>query len=779
VRRRLTVWVVSPEVHRHGGTERCLAEQLERWKDRFDLRLYAMRTEGVDLEGIQVRSIPWLPGPHLVRWLWWYAANTLRRRRDAREEGAPDVLYSPGVNCPDADVISVHIVFSKYSDRVRRDILRDLARPRRAARSLHRVLYLALLRRLEARIYRGPAALSAVSRENAAELEERYGVPARTVPVIPHGVDAERFSPIMRQEARPAASQALGLRGQTVALLVGNDAYNKGADVAVRALADLPEHVLLAVAGRMDEAALRAWALEAGVEGRVLLWPHRADMETYYAAADLLIAPSREDAFSLPPLEAMASGLPVVVSARAGVAELVDGREAIVLADPENPAVLAEAVRRVLEEPGLATRLSQGGRRRAEELSWDDNAASQGEIIEAEATRPRILVLAPDPAGVGGIERVTRTLLRACSELYGRERLGLLAVWRRDGVKDLPCRTLFPGAPAPPDPPTRVPLGARVRFAAAALRAARRWQRRAVVVAAHPHLAPVAWACRLVSGAPYVVWCHGYETWGRLRRSVRIALGQANLVLAPSAFSARATERAAGLSPGRVTVLPHCLPTEVPLAPGGGPKVPRVLTVARLDPRNSYKGLDTLINAFPRIRASVPEAQLVVVGDGPDRPHLEAAARGLGLDGIVTFRGRVGDRELAELYASAAVFALPARASLGPHPEGEGFGLVFCEAQAAGLPVVAGSAGPAPEVVENGVSGLLVDPEDPRAVADAIVALLSDPTRARAMGKAGARRVAERYTYRRFRDDLDGLLRPLAMATALRKDRTESRAGRR
>jgi phosphatidyl-myo-inositol dimannoside synthase len=775
---RFRVWVVSPEVHRQGGTERCLAEQLERWKD-FDLRLYTMRAEGVDLEGVQVRLIPWLPGPHLPRWLWWYLANTLRRRRDARREGPPDVLYSPGVNCPDADVISVHIVFSKYWERVRREILRDLARPRRVARSLHRILYLALVRRLEARIYRGPAALSAVSREDSRELEERYGRPATTVPVIPHGVDAARFSPTMREKARPAAGRALGLRGQTVALLVGNDAYMKGADVAVRALADLPEHVLLALAGTLDEAAVRAWAREAGVDGRVLLWPHRPDVETYYAAADLLISPSREDAFSLPPLEAMASGLPVIVSARAGVAELVeDEREALVLADPEDPAVLAAAVRRVLEEPGLATRLSQGGRRRAEVLSWDKSAASQGDIVEAEATRPRILVLAPDPAGVGGIERVTRTLLRACSELYGPGRVGLLAVWRRAGVGDLPCRTLFPGRPAPPAPPTRVPLGSRVRFTAAALRAARRWRKRAVVVAAHPHLAPVAWACRLVSGASYVVWCHGYETWGGLRWSVRIALERANVVLAPSAFSARATERAAGLSPGRVMVVPHCLPTEVSLAPSDGPKAPRVLTVARLDPRNSYKGLDTLIHAFPRIRASVPEAQLVVVGDGPDRRRLEAEAHDLGLDGIVTFLGHVGDGELAELYASSAVFALPARASLGPHPEGEGFGLVFSEAQAAGVPVVAGAAGPAPEVVENEVSGLLVDPEDPRAVADAVASLLSDAGRARAMGEAGARLVAERYRYGRFRDDLDALLRS-ALGEAQRKDRTERPTGRR
>jgi glycosyltransferase involved in cell wall biosynthesis len=373
-----------------------------------------------------------------------------------------------------------------------------------------------------------------------------------------------------------------------------------------------------------------------------------------------------------------------------------------------------------------------------------------------------VLVLAPDPAGVGGIERVTRTLLRACSELYGPERVGLLAVWRRRGLADLPCRTVFSGTSAPPDPPRQVPFGARVKFASAALRVARRWRRRTVVVAAHPHLAPVAWACRLLSGAPYVVWCHGYETWGRLRQSVRFAIERADVVVAPSDFSARATERAAGLTPGRVRVVPHCLPPEVPLAAADGPKLARVLTVARLDPRDAYKGVDTLIYALPMICARVPDAQLVIVGMGSDMSRLEAVARALSLDGAVTFLGHVGDQELAELYGSAAVFALPARTSVGWRPHGEGFGLVFLEAQAAGLPIVAGAGGPASEVVEDGVTGILVDPTSPEAVANAVAGLLLEAEKARAMGHAGRVRATERYSYQRFRNDIDLLIRDTA-----------------
>jgi glycosyltransferase involved in cell wall biosynthesis len=348
--RRLRVWVVTPELHRHGGTERCLAEQLERWRNRFDLRLYTMRADGVDLTGIAVRRIPWLPGPHLFRWIWWYGANTLLRRLDARRLGRPDVVYSPGVNCPDADVMSVHIVFGKYWERVRANLLGDLRRPAQALKALHRVLYLSLVRWLEGRTYRGPASLATRSREGAGEIEGRYGRPPGSVAVIPNGVDTERFSPEARGRLRAQARRELAVEGKTVLLLVGNDAYNKGADLAICALPFLSERATLALAGRLDASQVKAWAREVGVEGRVLLWPHRPDVEIYYAAADVLVAPSRGDAFPNPPLEAMASGLPVVVSARAGgVSEAVqDGRDALIIKDPEDPAELAVAVRRML-----------------------------------------------------------------------------------------------------------------------------------------------------------------------------------------------------------------------------------------------------------------------------------------------------------------------------------------------------------------------------------------------------------------------------------------------
>jgi phosphatidylinositol alpha-1,6-mannosyltransferase len=166
------------------------------------------------------------------------------------------------------------------------------------------------------------------------------------------------------------------------------------------------------------------------------------------------------------------------------------------------------------------------------------------------------------------------------------------------------------------------------------------------------------------------------------------------------------------------------------------------------------------------VQDRVVEAELVVVGEGPDRPRLQEEAARLGLDGSVRFAGHVPDEELEQLYASSAVFALPSRGRVGPEPAGEGFGLVFLEAAAAGLPVVAGGTGAVPEVVQHGRTGLLVDPESPDEVAESIAGLLVDHQRARRMGEEGRKHVERLYTYDEFRNRVAGLVDELASGQA-------------
>jgi len=155
---------------------------------------------------------------------------------------------------------------------------------------------------------------------------------------------------------------------------------------------------------------------------------------------------------------------------------------------------------------------------------------------------------------------------------------------------------------------------------------------------------------------------------------------------------------------------------------------PRILCVAHLYPR---KGVDTLLRAFARMTA---EAVLRVVGIGPESERLAHLARALGITSRVHFLGHLPFAALAAEYRNAAIFALPT--------EQEGFGIVFLEAMASSLPIIATRVAAVPEVVADGVTALLVDPGDETALARAIENLLDDADLRTRLGKAGRTHVA-------------------------------------
>lgn len=170
--------------------------------------------------------------------------------------------------------------------------------------------------------------------------------------------------------------------------------------------------------------------------------------------------------------------------------------------------------------------------------------------------------------------------------------------------------------------------------------------------------------------------------------------------------------------------------------------------VGRLHPQ---KGLSDLLVAIAQVRAQVSPIRLLLVGDGELRSELEAQARLLGLSDIVTFAGIRMD--VPEILAALYVFAFP---SLW-----EGLPLAVLEAMAAGLPVVATRVGGIPEVVEDGVTGLLVPPRAPEALAEAIIALLQDRERAGAMGQAGRARVERYFSVERMVQETEALYEEL------------------
>jgi phosphatidylinositol alpha-1,6-mannosyltransferase len=183
---------------------------------------------------------------------------------------------------------------------------------------------------------------------------------------------------------------------------------------------------------------------------------------------------------------------------------------------------------------------------------------------------------------------------------------------------------------------------------------------------------------------------------------------------------------------------------------------PVIVCVSRLVAR---KGQDVLIRALPQIQRAVPGVALLIVGGGPHREQLEAMVREARLGQDVVFTGSVPFEELPAHYAAGDVFAMPCRSRLRGL-EVEGLGIVYLEANACGLPVVAGDSGGAPDAVIEGKTGHVVDGRDVDAVAAPLIGLLTDDARRRAMGAAGREWVVREWQWSKLGARLHGLLQP-------------------
>jgi phosphatidylinositol alpha-1,6-mannosyltransferase len=297
------------------------------------------------------------------------------------------------------------------------------------------------------------------------------------------------------------------------------------------------------------------------------------------------------------------------------------------------------------------------------------------------------------------------------------------------------------------------------RFAITALRTARRGAK--LVLAAHPNLAPVTQAMRVVAPRMKTIICtHGIEVWEPLPALRRRALRHADLVLAPSRSTAEHVITQQKVPRERVRVLPWALDPQFETIAATAKKTPPpeefppgrvVLTVGRWLASERYKGMDTLIAALPRLLPRWPELHLVMVGEGDDRAWLEELSQRNGVHRHVHFLQGLSYAQLAACYSACEVFALPSR--------GEGFGLVYLEAMALGKPVIAGAHGGALEVVEDGVTGYLVQHGDANQLATSIETLLADPAMGREMGARGRQRVEHEFRFSTFAKSLKKILR--------------------
>jgi phosphatidylinositol alpha-1,6-mannosyltransferase len=347
----------------------------------------------------------------------------------------------------------------------------------------------------------------------------------------------------------------------------------------------------------------------------------------------------------------------------------------------------------------------------------------------------RILFLASELCHLGGIQYAGRLLLRALRDCLG-DRAEVTVLSLRDAKPKL--EGLVEGEACGM-------AGDRVRMLwhVLGLGLRRRWD---LLVLGHIHLAALAPllgpSCRRSLGIVY-----GVEAWQALRGTRRMGMRRVGRYLYISAHTrARAVAANPWLAdiPGDVCHL-GLLPGPAPQdAPGDEPFA---LGIGRMSAAERYKGFEELIRIWPGVRQERPGLRLVFIGDGDDRPRLQALAAPQGDD--VRFLGAVDDRERDRLLGRCRCFCLPAR--------GEGLGLVYLEAMRLGKPVLAGIQDAGREVVVDGATGRTADPLDAGQLLQGVLDV-SGP-RAASMGEAGRRRFQECYTYEAFLKRFDPVLR--------------------
>lgn len=334
------------------------------------------------------------------------------------------------------------------------------------------------------------------------------------------------------------------------------------------------------------------------------------------------------------------------------------------------------------------------------------------------------VTLAPEGGGIAAVSRMTWRVLS-------------------DRWPDSTLITLVDAAAGPGVP--RPGLASRLRFGAGVLRSqlpgGSGW-----VFFNHLALARAQQFVPKSIRRPTVVFLHGIEAWRPLPAGTRQMLDDAVLRIANSRHTAELASQAnPGLGP--VEICPLALERDVDEmdqkdeVPGRA-GAPTVLMLGRMLAAERYKGHDQMLEAWPAVGVKLPTARLVIAGDGDDRPRLEAKARALGVGDRVEFTGFVPDSARDALYRRAQLFAMPS--------QGEGFGLVYLEAMAHGLPCLGSTQDAAREVIADGVTGYLMNQTDIGGLSSRVVELLTDEPRRRVMGEAGRTRVASRFTYRHF-----------------------------
>ncbi len=325
-----------------------------------------------------------------------------------------------------------------------------------------------------------------------------------------------------------------------------------------------------------------------------------------------------------------------------------------------------------------------------------------------------VMYLTDAIGGHGGIAKFNRDFMQAvCSHPACKEMVAYPRVATNSVTESVP-RNLRYVAEA---------LNNKYRYLTAVTRGLLSFEECDLVVCGHINLLPIAWMASVWAGVPLVLIIHGIEAWAPHKNTLvnRIVM-RIDACICISEVSRSRFRSWSGVAIDKCHILPNCIDL-LQFSPSSknAPLLSRhklnnktvLMTLGRLVSADRHKGFDEVLEVLPRLIERLPNVVYLIVGDGPDRDRLEHKASSLGVADRVVFTGLIPELEKVAYYSLADVFVMPSR--------GEGFGIVYLEAMACGIPTVASRLDGGREALRNGMLGILVDPDDQEDVKQGIL----------------------------------------------------------
>jgi glycosyltransferase involved in cell wall biosynthesis len=360
-----------------GGQDRSMLEIAWQLNREFPLEIHSFSLEGYD----NWRDMKWvryeapLKKPIILKYLsyQWKSWNHLKAKKSS-------MIQSTGTASLRSDVVQVqfiHHTWQKIAEKLPPDKLQS---PSFLKNGYHSLLNL-YKKKMETQIYHPDKKYVAISHGIKKELMHHFQIPSENIEIIYHGVDTDHFLPWNQSydasQKRKEFREKLALADEDFTLLhVGALNARKGIFKTLDTLAFLKdngfENIKLLAVGQGDSRKIKKSMATLGIEDKVILAPHTKDIRNYYWAADCFFFPTYYEPFGLVILEAMACGLPVVVSDSAGASELIQEGENGILIDPyDKEKAIANGLIPLLRDPSLGSRLGRAARQTAEQHNWE------------------------------------------------------------------------------------------------------------------------------------------------------------------------------------------------------------------------------------------------------------------------------------------------------------------------------------------------------------------------------------------------------------------------